>query len=144
MGFFSGLGAEKYDRQYSDRYLVKRISQYFRPYLKRLGLIIFLVIAIALVYAMLPVTVSRGVDLIEVDQNLSVMLLIPLAVIIIGVLGWSANWGMRRLLTRTIADVLVNLASDGFKAAASHDLSFYDQISSGKVVSRILASWSTW
>lgn len=137
MGFFSGLGAEKYDRQYSDRYLVKRISQYFRPYLKRLGLIIFLVIAIALVYAMLPVTVSRGVDLIEVDQNLSVMLLIPLAVIIIGVLGWSANWGMRRLLTRTIADVLVNLASDGFKAAASHDLSFYDQISSGKVVSRI-------
>ncbi len=137
MGIFAGLGAEKYDRKYSDRYLAKRISQYFRPYFKRLGFIIFLVITISLVYAMLPVVVSRGVDLIQVDQNLTIKLLIPGAVIGIGVLGWSANWGMRRLLTRTIADVLVNLASDGFKAAASHDLSFYDQFSSGKVVSRI-------
>ena len=137
MGIFAGLGAEKYDRKYSDRYLAKRISQYFRPYIKRLGFIIFLVITISLVYAMLPVVVSRGVDLIQVDQNLTIKLLIPGAVIGIGVLGWSANWGMRRLLTRTIADVLVNLASDGFKAAASHDLSFYDQFSSGKVVSRI-------
>ena len=98
MGIFAGLGAEKYDRKYSDRYLAKRISQYFRPYFKRLGFIIFLVITISLVYAMLPVVVSRGVDLIQVDQNLTIKLLIPGAVIGIGVLGWSANWGMRRLL----------------------------------------------
>ena len=137
MGIFAGLDAEKYDRKYSDRYLAKRISQYFRPYFKRLGFIIGLIITISLVYAMLPVVVSRGVDLIQVDQTLTIKLLIPGAVIAIGILGWSANWGMRRLLTRTIADVLVNLASDGFKAAASHDLSFYDQFSSGKVVSRI-------
>ncbi len=137
MGFFAGLDAEKYDRKYSDRYLARRISHYFRPYLRRLAFIIFLIITISLVYALLPVTVSRGVDLIQVNQNLAIKLLIPGIVILIGILGWSANWGMRRLLTRTIADVLVSLASDAFQAAASHDLSFYDQISSGKVVSRI-------
>ncbi len=137
MGFFAGLDAEKYDRKYSDRYLARRISHYFRPYLRRLVIIIFLIITISLVYALLPVTVSRGVDLIQVNQTLAIKLLIPGIVILIGILGWSANWGMRRLLTRTIADVLVSLASDAFQAAASHDLSFYDQISSGKVVSRI-------
>ena len=137
MGFFDGLDAEKYDRKYSDRALLKRISQYFRPHAKRLGLILFLVVLIALIYAMLPVTVSRGVDLIRADHSLGMMILIPGLIIVIGVLGWSTNWGMRRLLTRMIADVLVSLATDAFQAATDHDLSFYDTISSGKVVSRI-------
>ncbi len=137
MGFFGGLDAEKYDRKYSDRALLKRISQYFRPQAKRLGLILFLVIAISVIYSMLPVTVSRGVDLIQVDRGVGMLLLIPGLVVAIGVLGWSTNWAMRRLLTRLIADVLVNLASDAFQAASEHDLSFYDQFSSGKVVSRI-------
>ena len=137
MGFFDGLDAEKYDRKYSDRALIKRISQYFRPQAKRLGLILFLVVLISLIYSMLPVTVSRGVDLIRADRSVGTILLIPGLVIAIGVLGWSTNWGMRRLLTRMIADILVNLASDAFQAATVHDLSFYDQISSGKVVSRI-------
>ncbi len=115
MGIFAGLDAEKYDRKYSDRYLFRRISHYFRPYVKRLSLVIFLIIAISLLYALLPLTVSRGVDLIQADQNLAVKLLIPGAVILIGFLGWSANWGLRRLLTRTIADVLITLASDAFQ-----------------------------
>jgi ATP-binding cassette subfamily B protein len=137
MGFFDGLDAEKYDRKYSDRYLVKRIAEYFRPHLKRLGRIIFLIIAISLVYTLLPVTVSRGVDLVQTDRTLNSMLLVPGAIFLIGVLGWSANWGMRRMLVRTVADVLIKLAGDAFTAATEHDLSFYDQISSGKVVSRI-------
>ncbi len=69
MGFFAGLDAEKYDRKYSDRYLARRISHYFRPDLKRLALIIFLIITISLVYTMLPVTVSRGVDLIQIKSK---------------------------------------------------------------------------
>jgi ATP-binding cassette, subfamily B, bacterial len=138
MGFFSGLDAEQYDRKYSDRYLASRILTYFKPHLRRLGLIIFLVIMISLVYTMLPVTVSRGIDLLGVDRNnLTQMLAIPMLVILISLVGWSGNYGLRRLLTRMIADVLITLAGDAFKAAAAHDLSFYDQISSGKVVSRI-------
>ncbi len=36
MGFFGGLNAEQYDRQYSDRQLIGRISEYFEPQKKRL------------------------------------------------------------------------------------------------------------
>ena len=38
---------------------------------------------------------------------------------------------------RVIADVLMKLATDGFEAAAAHDLSFYDEFSSGRIASRI-------
>ncbi len=31
MGFFAGLNDEKYDRQYTDRELVRRILGYFQP-----------------------------------------------------------------------------------------------------------------
>ena len=36
MGFFSGLNAEAYDRKYRDRDLLRRMTDYFRPYKKRL------------------------------------------------------------------------------------------------------------
>ena len=36
MGFFSGLAAESYDRQYSDQELVARIITYFKPHRTRL------------------------------------------------------------------------------------------------------------
>ena len=31
MGFFAGLNDEKYDRQYTDRELLRRILEYFKP-----------------------------------------------------------------------------------------------------------------
>ena len=31
MGFFAGLNDEKYDRQYTDRELMRRIFEYFKP-----------------------------------------------------------------------------------------------------------------
>ena len=31
MGFFAGLNDEKYDRQYTDRDLMRRILEYFQP-----------------------------------------------------------------------------------------------------------------
>jgi hypothetical protein len=65
MSFFGGLDTEKYDRQYSDRQLVGRIAEYFKPQVKRLSVVSALVVAIAGVGAALPVVVSRAVDLVR-------------------------------------------------------------------------------
>jgi ATP-binding cassette, subfamily B, bacterial len=58
-------------------------------------------------------------------------------IFLIGLVGWSANFARRKLMARAIADVLIVLATDAFRAATSHDLSFYDKFSSGKIQSRI-------
>ena len=147
MGFFGGLNAEQYDRQYTDRQLVGRISEYFEPQKKRLGLVSGLVIAIASVGAMLPVVVSRGVDLVagtvqgdNLGGTLSVtniILLIGLALFFVGVGIWGLNWARRALVVRSVGDVVLELRAKAFHAAAEHDLSFYDQFSSGRIVSRI-------
>jgi ATP-binding cassette subfamily B protein len=137
MGFFSSLNVEKYDRQYTDRQLVGRISGYFKPHAKRLALILVLVTVLAVIGAAQPVLVSRGVDLLKSQPNAPAILLISAGVFLIGVGNWLLNWARRSLLARAVGDVIMNLRTQAFQAATNHDLSFYDQISSGRIVSRI-------
>ncbi len=137
MGFFAGLTAEKYDRKYSDPVLVRRIFTYFKPQWKRLILIAGLILLVSSLGALLPVAVSRGIDQLRGKPQLQSMALIAGTVLAIGVTNWSANWLRRRTTVKAIADVVIKMASDAFKAAAEHDLSFYDQFSSGRVLSRI-------
>jgi ATP-binding cassette, subfamily B, bacterial len=137
MGFFSGLAAEKYDRQYSDRVLVRRMTVYFHPQLLILSLIALLVIFIAVTSAVRPIIVSRGIDMLKDAQGQQEIYLISGIVLLVGFLGWLGNWARRRMTVKAVATVTLALATDAFRAATRHDLSFYDEHSSGKVVSRI-------
>ena len=137
MGFFSGLDTEPYDRQYSDRVLVRRILGYFRTQRKRLLWIGFYLLLIATSGAAIPLFVSYAVDQVTAEQGLGSMLAVSGVVLGAGVMVWLANWMRRRLAARAIGDVVLDIRTDAFQAAADHDLSFYDEFSSGKIVSRI-------
>lgn len=137
MGFFNSLGAEKYDRTYTDSDLAKRIIGYFKPQWRRLMLISLLTLLVAGAGALLPVIVSRGVDLLEGVPALASTLIIAGSVSLIGLSIWFFNWGLRRLTSRAIAEVVAQLSTDAYAASVEHDLSFYDEFSSGKIVSRI-------
>lgn len=139
MGFFEGLDAEKYDRQYSDRQLARRAITYFKPVAKKLGWLVFFTLIVAGCGAALPIIVSNGIESIKENPASPFALLIAGAVLLVGVTGWCSNWAARRLAVRAIATVIYQLAVDAFAAATSHDLSFYDQFASGKVASRITA-----
>jgi ATP-binding cassette subfamily B protein len=137
MRFFAGLDAEAYDRNYSDRELAVRILGYFIPHMRRLIVITIALVLIAAAGASTPVIVSRGVDLIALDG--SPQLIYPLAgiLLLLGVIIWGANWVRRRLTSRAVAEVMMQLREDAFSFTAAHDLSFYDEHPSGRIVSRI-------
>jgi ATP-binding cassette subfamily B protein len=137
MGFFAGLNVEKYDRQYSDRELVRRIVDYFKPQRRRLAWVTVLVLAIASIGASLPIVVSRLVDLLAGEPTVEAISLVGLALLIIAFATWGLNWARRSLVVRSVGDVVLQLRARAFEAAAEHDLSFYDQFSSGRIVSRI-------
>lgn len=137
MGFFAGLDAEKYDRKYSDRELIRRILNYFRPHFARLFVVGLLVLIVSGAGALMPILVSRGIDFLKDELTPINVLFIPFAVMLAGVVAWLANWQARRLIVRSVADVVARLANEAFASAAEHDLSFYDQFSTGKIASRI-------
>jgi ATP-binding cassette subfamily B protein len=137
MGFFDGLDAEKYDRTYSDRELFGRMVSYFKPQWRRLLGVSLLTLLMAGAGSMLPIIVSDGINLLTGVPTLLSLVMIGVIVLVIGLVMWFSNLASRRLITRAIADVVAQLAIDAYQAAVEHDLSFFDEFSSGKVVSRI-------
>lgn len=137
MGFFAGLNDEKYDRQYKDNELVRRMVNYFDTQKARLAFASVIIIIIAIIGAALPVIVARMVDLIKDQPSVTDILVVGAALVGVAFGNWGLNWLRRGLIVRAVGDVVLEMRSRAFRAAAEHDLSFYDQFSSGRIVSRI-------
>ena len=80
---------------------------------------------------------ARGVDRMAGGWSASLALSLSAILLVLGVVVWLANWVRRRLTTRAVGDVVLALRRDAFNASVNHDLSFYDEFSSGRIVSRI-------
>ena len=137
MGFFSNLDTEAYDRQYTDRQLMLRMAGYFTPHKRSLTWILILLLTVSVAGAAQPWLVSAGVDRIKYDRSISFPLQLGGVIVLLGIVNWAANWGRRRMTVRVIGDIVLTLRNNAFQAASEHDLSFYDEFSSGRVVSRI-------
>jgi ATP-binding cassette, subfamily B, bacterial len=137
MGFWGGLAADKYDRQYSDGYLVRRLASYFGAY-RRLtwgvgvGTLVF-----SLAGVVWTLLIAGAVQALQANAPDSTMLIFVGALLGIAVLDYFLFYVRRAVLARLLAPVISNLRRDAFDAALHRDLSFYDDEKSGKVVSRI-------
>jgi ATP-binding cassette subfamily B protein len=137
MGLFSGLDTEAYDRTYRDRDLVRRMLGYFTPYRRQLLFASLGILVVAFGGAGTPILVSRGVDMLAERDFHELTFVLVGGLFVLGVLIWGSNWVGRRLITRAVGDVMLDLRRDAFIAVTEHDLSFFDQFSIGRVVSRV-------
>ena len=138
MGFFSGLGAEQYDRQYTDKKLFKRIVDYFKTQSQRLLVIVITIVVRSAIEAALPVIVAKALDQVTGTTITSQFILTLTGIVLgLGIVSWFGNMLLRRNSARTIAELIRQLSTDAFKASVRQDLSFHDNFSSGKIVSRI-------
>jgi ATP-binding cassette subfamily B protein len=136
-GAWAGLDSEAYDRSYSDSQLLQRIWRYFiqqRPY--------FLQIAIALLFIVIgdlaqPLIISLGVTAVANDPGWHILALVAGSVYVATIGSWAANLVRRRATSQAIGSIVRQMRVDAFESAVSRDMSFYDEFSSGKIVSRI-------
>jgi ABC-type multidrug transport system fused ATPase/permease subunit len=138
MGFLmDGLDAEAYDRSYSDRELLSRILTYFRPHWRIMLFVALMVVLNSLMDAALPIIIARGIDTLAVGLNLVTAGLIVAAILLSGALAWVFNFVRRWYTARAVGAVVLKLRIDAFDAVMARDMSFYDEFSSGKIVSRV-------
>jgi len=138
MGFIlDGLDTEAYDRQYRDRDLIKRIMGYFRPYARQMAVIATAITLNSVAGTGGPILISRAIDLIAQNPATSVILLLAGGVLLLGVSAWTFNFINQTLAAQVIGNVVLQLREDVFNATIRHDLSFYDEHPSGKIVSRV-------
>ncbi len=138
MGFHHGLSAEAYDRQYSNKALVKRILAYFKPHRTMLIFVSIVVLLQGFTGSIPYLLVSKVLDEGGASQpNDRILAILVTAVILIEIFGYLFFYIQQRLMARINADIYRSLATDAFAASMNQDLSFHDKLSSGRIVSRI-------
>jgi ATP-binding cassette subfamily B protein len=138
MGFvLDGLETEAYDRTYSDRDLLRRIIAYFRPHARTMALVSLTLTLNSVASTGGPILISRAIDSLMVNQSQQAMVLLAAAVLVLGMSGWVFNYIRQWFSARVVGDVVLRIREDVFNATVRHDLSFFDEHPTGKIVSRI-------
>lgn len=132
-----GLEAEAYDRKYGDWELVRRLGHYFGQHKRKLVYIGISTFLMAAMGAALPLIISGGVETVTNPGARDLLPFLIGVIFVVGVGNWGANWVRRQFTMEVVADVVLQIRKNAFAAAARQDLSFYDEFSSGRVVSRI-------
>ena len=132
-----GLDSESYDRQYKDSDLVRRILGYFRSHARDMAYATAGIFMSSVFGSIVPLVVSRSIDLLSEAPAVGSIVLLALAVIGLQSLAWVLNYVRQIRSAQAIGDVVLQLRRDVFAAVVRHDLSFYDEQPSGKIVSRV-------
>jgi ATP-binding cassette subfamily B protein len=132
-----GLDTEAYDRNYSDRELLRRIIGYFRPYARQMILVAIMITLNSTAGTSGPILISRAIDILAQDPSVQKMLLLTGGVLLLGVAAWTFNYVRQLISARVVGNVVLQLREDVFNATVGHDLSFYDEHPTGKIVSRV-------
>ena len=138
MGFIlDGIDSDSYDRTYSDPDLMRRILGYFRPQARPMTITTIALLLSALLDTSVPIIISRGLDAVVARPSTMGIISLSLGVIVMQSLAWVFNYLRQINSSRAMARVITQLAIDAFKAVTRHDLSFYDEQPTGKIVSRV-------
>jgi len=137
MAYGWDLEAEEYDREFSDRALLKRILSYFGPYKRSMAIVIFFITISSLTSAFVPVLISVIINNLETNKNILYLIFIVILILILNLLSWVFNYFQQRHSFRVVGGVVLDLRRDATNAVLNHDLSFFDRNPTGKIVSRV-------
>ena len=139
MGFFGNLDPEDYDRQYNDQQLLSRMARYFAPHRTDILIVAGGVAVAGALDVIFPLSIANVLNSLAKNPSLPFLYGLVGLVLVTGLISWGVNYERRRLTARVLGNVVYAIRSDAFRATVAHDLSFYDEFSSGRIVSRITA-----
>jgi ATP-binding cassette, subfamily B, bacterial len=138
MGFvLDGLDTEDYDRSYSDRQLLSRLVDYFRPHTGKMALVGAMIALNSAAGTGGPILISYAIDILIEDSSITAILLLTSGILLLGAAAWGFNFIRQWFSAQVIGNVVLKIRQDVFDTTVNHDLSFYDQHPSGKIVSRV-------
>ena len=138
MGFIlDGLESESYDREYRDRDLFARILSYFRPFSRKVVLVAVVLALNSIAGSGAPIAISWALDLASANPTLQTLAQVSALVLILGAIAWVSNLVHQWVSARVVGDVVLKLREDALQATLGHDISFYEEHPSGKIVSRV-------
>ena len=96
-----------------------------------------LIVLNSLMDTALPILLAQGSTRWPSRGRWSAVALLVGVILLAGALSWPFNFFRQWYTARVVGDVVLTLRKDAFEAVMDRDMSFYDEYSSGKIVSRV-------
>lgn len=133
----ANLEQSTYERSYSDKELIVRILECFRPHLGKVALIIICIFLQSMTVTGMIFFISDGISLLVKDLTMDKIIFIGAMIFLGGAGEWLFNFFWRSLNAKLVGDVLLQLRGDAFRETLEKDLSFFDRIPTGNLISRV-------
>ena len=100
-------------------------------------LVVIFLTLFSLTNSLVPVFTRTAINNLETGGNISNLIQIIVLISILNLTNWIFNYYRQLNSAEMIGGVLLDLRKDATASTLDHDLSFFDQYSTGKIVSRI-------
>ncbi|MHA2101090.1 MAG: ABC transporter ATP-binding protein [Candidatus Kariarchaeaceae archaeon] len=133
----AGLDKSDYDREYSDKELIKRIIGYFRPYKFHMLIAVIVISLGAFAAALIPVYISDVLNGLDEEIPSSEIQYLVILVLGMAILNFTFNAISQEITARAVQGTIVNLRRDAFDALLERDMAFFDDQPIGRLASRV-------
>ncbi len=135
-----GLNAAKWDKQYTERQIISRILPYLKNHKRYLILVITFSLLSALVSIIVPLGLAIGLDQLfkaPEDRNLTIIIAATVGYMLLLTLEWILTYVTTVNSQKLQSHVTYDLRRDIFSRVNNHEIAFFDQNKTGKIMSRI-------
>ena len=138
MGFlFSGLEAEKYDRQYSDISLIKSVWSFLKVYKRWILLTSFFILLSTVTNILLPQMLTDGINSL-IDKNaFNSVLIFAFLYLVLGIVYFFSEFGRSYSNTVFTAKGVRDIRNVLFAKVVRLDQAFYDENRTGRIIRRV-------
>ncbi len=119
-------------------YLIKRLYKYIKPYMGRVALNFLIAIPVGLLDAVVAYSLKPYLDEVVIKKNHVFAMLIPLGIIMFAIVQGSLKYINSYLTEWTGQKITNSIKTDLFKKLTSLNSSFYDNNSTGHILTRFL------
>ncbi|MHA2226683.1 MAG: ABC transporter ATP-binding protein [Candidatus Hodarchaeales archaeon] len=134
------LRAEKYDKQYTEREITRRLSPYLFNYKRYLSLVIIFSILSAFISISVPIALALGIDELfkpSVEQNLGLVFLATTSYLFLLAIEWIFSYISQVNSSKLQSYVTYDLRVALFARINKHEIAFFDRNKTGKIMARV-------
>jgi ABC-type multidrug transport system fused ATPase/permease subunit len=137
---YGALNAEKYDKQYTEREIIRRLIPYLQNHKRLSILVITFSLLSAMVSILVPIGLALGLDQMfrtPEEQDFTLIILATCSYLIFLALEWILTYFSQVNSQKLQAYVTFDLRKEIFSQINKHEIAFYDNNKTGKIMSRI-------
>ncbi len=137
---YGALNAAKWDKQYTERQIIRRVLPYLSNHRKYLIPVIVFSLLSALTSIIVPLGLAVGLDQLfkePEERDFTIIILATVGYLVLLSLEWILTYISTVNSQKLQSHVTYDLRRDIFSRVNKHEIAFFDQNKTGKIMSRI-------